>query len=67
LGNVAHEIWDVTTPERPHLLTTVIAGLKGTHKNWWECDTGIAFLVSGVPEWRAQRMTQIYDLRPGRY
>jgi hypothetical protein len=62
LGNSAHEIWDVTTPERPSLLTTVIAGLKGTHKNWWECDTGIAFLVSGVPEWRTRRMTQIYDL-----
>ena len=62
LGNVAHEIWDVTTPERPRLLTTVMAGLKGTHKNWWECDTGIAFLVSGVPEWRVRRMTQVYDL-----
>jgi hypothetical protein len=37
LGNSAHEIWDVTTPERPSLLTTVASGLKGTHKNWWEC------------------------------
>jgi hypothetical protein len=62
LGNSAHEVWDVTTPERPSLLTTVISGLKGTHKNWWECDTGIAFLVSGVPEWRSRRMTQVYDL-----
>ena len=24
-------------------------GLKGTHKSWWECDTGIAYLVSGEP------------------
>jgi hypothetical protein len=62
LGNSAHEIWDVTMPERPSLLTTVISGLKGTHKNWWECDTGIAFLVSGVPDWRSRRMTQVYDL-----
>lgn len=62
LGNSAHEIWDVTVPERPSLLTTVISGLKGTHKNWWECDTGIAFLVSGVPDWRSRRMTQVYDL-----
>ena len=23
-------------------------GLKDTHKNWWECDTGIAYLVSGA-------------------
>ena len=38
------------------------AGLKDTHKNWWECDTGIAFLVSGAPDWRTRRMTQVYDL-----
>jgi hypothetical protein len=62
LGNSAHEIWDVAVPGRPSLLTTVSSGLKGTHKNWWECDTGIAFLVSGVPEWRSRRMTQVYDL-----
>ena len=38
------------------------AGLKDTHKSWWECDTGIAFLVSGAPGWRTRRMTQVYDL-----
>jgi hypothetical protein len=36
--------------------------VQGTHKNWWECDTGIAYLVSGIPGWRTRRMTQIYDL-----
>ena len=61
-GNQAHEIWDVTDPARPFLLTTVVKGLKGTHKNYWECDTGIAYLVSGHPQWRTSRMTQIYDL-----
>lgn len=61
-GNKGHEIWDVTVPEKPALLTTVIKGLKGTHKNWWECDTGIAYLISGLPEWRTTRMTQVYDL-----
>ncbi len=61
-GNQAHEIWDTTDPAKPQLLTTVVRGLKGTHKNWWECDTGIAYLVSGVPQWRSNRMTQIYDL-----
>jgi hypothetical protein len=61
-GNQGHEIWDVTVPEKPSLLATVVKGLKGTHKNWWECDTGIAYLVSGVPEWRSTRMTQVYDL-----
>ena len=61
-GNQAHEIWDVTDPARPALLTTIGRGLKGTHKNFWECDTGIAYLVSGHPQWRTNRMTQIYNL-----
>ncbi len=63
-GTSSHEIWDVTTPESPTLLTTVVRGLKDTHKNWWECNTGIAYLISdGRPErWRTKRMTKIYDL-----
>jgi hypothetical protein len=61
-GNVAHEIWDVTDPPRPVRVTVVVSGLVNTHKNWWECDTGIAYLVSGPPGWRTRRMTQIYDL-----
>jgi hypothetical protein len=62
LGNSAHEIWNVTDPRKPSLLTTIVSGLKGTHKNWWECDTGIAYLVSGIEGWRVRRMTQVFDL-----
>src|SRR5499426_1780350 len=61
-SNLAHEVWDVTAPERPARLVSVVGGLKGTHKNWWECDTGIAYLVSGLPDWRTRRMTQVFDL-----
>ena len=61
-GGSAHEIWDVTDPAKPSRLTVVVSGLVDTHKSWWECDTGIAYLVSGVPGWRVRRMTQIYDL-----
>jgi hypothetical protein len=63
-GSTSHEIWDVTAPEHPSLVTTVVKGLKDTHKNWWECSTGIAYLISdGRPErWRTKRMTKIYDL-----
>ena len=61
-GGRAHEIWDVTDPAKPALLITIVEGLKDTHKNWWECDTGIAYLVSGVQGWRVRRMTQVYDL-----
>ncbi|RXT53631.1 LVIVD repeat-containing protein [Bradyrhizobium betae] len=59
-GSEAHEIWNVADPADP-VLVARIGGLKDTHKSWWECDTGIAFLVSGAPDWRTRRMTQIYD------
>ncbi len=61
-GNSAQEVWNVTDPARPALVSTVASKLHGTHKNWWERDSGIAYLVSGVPGWRTSRMTQIYDL-----
>jgi hypothetical protein len=54
----AHEIWDVTDPSKPVGVRTVAGGnpvlgaqtnapraLAGTHKSWWECDTGIAYIV----------------------
>ena len=61
-GNREHQIWNVTDPAKPQFLVTVSGNLKDTHKNWWECDTGIAYLVSGVEGWRVRRMTQVYDL-----
>jgi hypothetical protein len=61
-GGKEHQIWNVADPAKPQFLTTVSANLKDTHKNWWECDTGIAYLVSGVEGWRTRRMTQVYDL-----
>ena len=61
-GHDAHEVWDVTLPGPPQRVAVVADGLHGTHKNWWECDTGMAYLVSGVPGWRTSRMTQVFDL-----
>jgi len=61
-GNQAHEVWDVTTPEKPSRIAVIVDKLKDTHKSWWECDSGIAYLVSGLPDWRVRRMTQVYDL-----
>ena len=68
----AHEIWNVTNPANPSLAKTVVSNLKNTHKSWWECETGIAYLVSdgtglasatpSFPNWRTTRMTQIFDL-----
>jgi len=61
-GHSAHEVWDVTLPGKPARVSVVADGLGGTHKNWWECETGVAYLVSGVPGWRTSRMTQVFDL-----
>ena len=54
----------MSVPEQPRFVVTVAKGLDHTHKNWWECDTGIAYLVSdGRPQgWRTNRMTKICDL-----
>jgi hypothetical protein len=62
-GDSANEVWDVTTPEKPARVS-VISGFSSTHKNFWECDTGIAYLPGSADKsvWRASRVTHIYDL-----
>src|SRR5436190_1447739 len=42
---------------------SVITDLTSTHKNWWECDTGIAYIVAHKKEegWRS-RGVKIFDL-----
>jgi hypothetical protein len=59
-GREGHEIFDVTDPAKPKVITRLM-GLKDTHKNFWECETGIAYLVSTPADWRT-RMIQVYDL-----
>jgi hypothetical protein len=61
-GRKAHEIWDVTQPEKPVKVSTVIDNLRSTHRQAWECDTGIAYVNSGLPGWQVLRMTQVFDL-----
>jgi hypothetical protein len=62
LGNQAHEVWNVANPSSPQKVSVVSSNLVNTHKNFWECDTGIAYLVSGPKEWRIRRMTEVFDL-----
>ena len=59
-----HEIWDVTNPSAPTLLTTIVGGLTQYHRSYWECDTGIAYLVSGsaTDGWNEKQHIYIYDL-----
>ncbi|HEX4583794.1 MAG TPA: hypothetical protein VH183_03125 [Burkholderiaceae bacterium] len=47
-GAVSHEVWDVTDPANPSLMSTPITGLSVTHRNWWDCSTGIAYIVGGA-------------------
>ena len=44
-GGQGHEIWNVADPSHPVLVSKPSSGLKDTHKSFWECDTGIAYLV----------------------
>ena len=67
-GNLEHQVWDVTDPVNPELLSTPQTGLDGTHRNWWQCDSGIAYVVSDLRPrgWSTFRGLQVFDLRePG--
>jgi hypothetical protein len=61
-GGAGHEIWNVADPAAPKLVSRPSWDLKDTHKSDWECDTGIAYLVSGRTDWRVRRMTEVFDL-----
>jgi hypothetical protein len=68
-GSLAHEIQDVTIPENPQFVTTIITGQSSTHRNFWDCRTGLAYLVAGAsataanPDgWRVGQHVKVYDL-----
>ena len=62
VGKRGHEIYNVADPANPRLVARITNDYTDTHKNFWECDTGIAYLVSGVPGWRVRRMIEVFDL-----
>src|SRR5712691_11521439 len=69
-GNAAqlsgYETWDVTDVRAPKLLAA-IRNLRSTHKLWWECNTGIAYMPGskddsfGLPLWRQSQSIVIVD------
>jgi hypothetical protein len=69
-GAVAHEVWDVTDPANPVLASTPVTGQDVTHRNWWDCKTGIAYIVAGAtkhgdgwnPNSSPSQHLKIYDL-----
>ncbi len=63
-GNLEHQVWDVTDPAKPVLQSVPQTGLDGTHRNWWQCDTGIAYMISDLRPfgWSTYRGLQVFDL-----
>lgn len=69
-GNTAqlsgYETWDVTNPRAPVFLAA-IRHLRSTHKLYWECKTGIAYMPGskdatwGQPLWRQSQSMVIVD------
>jgi hypothetical protein len=64
----AHEVWDVSDPANPSLLATIrapdgVRDLQSTHKNDWDCSTGIAYLVGGDPDWLGRQHLIVYNLQ----
>ena len=93
-GSLNQEIWDVTNPRAPFLISILLGGpsmqttaqgqsvtnegasltsnqfLTANHHIWWECDTGIAYMIAqsdsdGFPVWNESGSKQhiyIFDL-----
>jgi hypothetical protein len=61
-----YETWDVTNPRAPVFLAA-IRNLRSTHKLYWECKTGIAYMPGskdatwGQPLWRQSQSMVIVD------
>lgn len=51
-----YEVWDVTNIRAP-VMVSELRAIRNTHKPWWECKTGIAYLPGSkdVPQASGQR------------
>ena len=63
-GSTNWEIWETTDPSNPTLVKTIISNGTATHHAWWECDTGIAYMVfqQSGDGWHSNQHVYIYDL-----
>jgi hypothetical protein len=66
-GSTDQEVWDVTNPTAPTQIATIISGLTANHHQWWECDTGVAYVIAqnatdGWHETGSKQHVYIYDL-----
>jgi hypothetical protein len=62
-SDAGYEVYDVTDVTKPMLLSFV-RNLRSTHKDWWECKTGIAYMPgskNASPLWRESQSMLIMD------
>ena len=68
-SQAGYEVWDVTDPKHP-LLASAVRNLRSTHKQWWECSTGLMFAPGsrnatstpqGTPLWRQAQSMLVFD------
>jgi len=60
-----YEIWDVTDVRNPAPVAS-LQGVRNTHKDWWECKSGLAYMpgsrdVPAPNRWRTGQSMVIYD------
>jgi hypothetical protein len=60
-----YEIWDVTDIRGPKPVAALL-GIRNTHKLWWECTSGLAYMpgskdVPAPSRWRTGQSMVIYD------
>ncbi len=61
-----YEVWNVTNVNAPTIASTYY-GVRSSHKPWWECNTGVAYLVGSKSEaveanrWRGSQSMVIVD------
>ncbi len=60
--NTGYETWDVTDVSAPVKLAT-FPGIRNTHKLWWECNTGIAYMPGSrtADKWKQGQSMLIVD------
>src|SRR5262249_11858082 len=42
-ASAGYQVYDVTNPSAP-VKASELTGIRSTHKQWWECKTGLAFM-----------------------
>jgi hypothetical protein len=62
-ANSGYQVWDVTNPSAP-VMTSELLGIRSTHKQWWECSTGLTFAPgskNAAPLWRQAQSMLVLD------